>query len=64
MSINLDISSRLIIRYLGKNVFAIEWFNGGPLIKTSFKPAEWEAMLIRFSKLPIFNKPDCVRPSV
>jgi hypothetical protein len=63
-SINESIPSRLIIRYLGKKVFEIEWINGGPLTKTSFKPGEWEAMLIRFAALPIYSKQKRVPLSV
>jgi hypothetical protein len=63
-SINDGIPSRLIVRYFRKKVLEIEWINDGPLIKTSFKPGEWEAMLIRYAGLPIYSKQKRVPLSV
>ena len=56
-SIDENIPSRLIVRYFRKKVLEIEWINDGPLIKTSFKPGEWEAMLIRYANLPFYLNP-------
>jgi hypothetical protein len=53
-SVDDNVPSTLVIRYLSKKVFEIEWINGGSLIKTSFKPGAWEALLVRYSRLPIF----------
>lgn len=51
-SIDDSVPSTLVVRFLGIKVFAIEWINGGSLIKLSFKPGEWEALLIRYDRLP------------